>query len=131
MRQWYPILITFLFTALALVFKLLSRRDRDPSPFRNDLYIAQSLSMGSVSALAVYLIKSILNNNPSAGLVCAFLLIGYILMTGLLACVDRWIAWEEVDGRSRRKLTIGIIVPDLVGVSGYLVVFFFAKYKNL
>jgi hypothetical protein len=131
MRDWYPVLITFLFTALSMVFKLLSRRDKDPAPFRNDLYIAQSLSMGSVSALAVYLIKAILNNNSSAALICTLLLIGYILMTGILACLDRWAAWEDVGGKFQRKVALGIVIPDLLGVFGYFVVFFFAKTRNL
>jgi hypothetical protein len=131
MRDWYPVLITFLFTALSVVFKLLSRRDKDPAPLRNDLYIAQSLAMGSVSALAVYLIKAILNNNPTAGLSCTLLLIGYIVMIGILVCLERWAAWEDVDGKFRRKVALGIVIPDLLGVFGYFIVFFSAKTWNL
>ena len=131
MRDWYPVLITFLFTALSMVFKLLSRSDKDPAPLRNDLYIAQSLSMGSVSALAVYLIKAILNNNSGAGLTCTLLLLGYILLTGLLVCLDRWAAWQDVGGKFQRKVVLGIVIPDLLGVFGYFVVFFFSKTRNL
>ena len=130
MREWYPVIVTFAFTTLSVVFRLLSRRDGDLSPKRNDLYIAQSLSMGSVSALAVYLFKSVLSNHP-ASLYCAGLLFGFIVMTGILACVDRWMAWEDHGGVFRRKVAAGIIIPDLMGIAGYFVVFFFAKTWGL
>lgn len=128
MRESYPIIITVVFTALSVVFKLLSRRDKDSAPLRNDFYVAQSLFMGSVSALAVYLVKSILGRNSDAGLSCALLLFVYILVTGILACLDRWYAWEEKSaGVFHRRWALGILLPNLLGAGGYFAVFFLAK----
>lgn len=131
MREWYPIIITSVFTALAVTFKLLSRRDGDISPFRNDFYIAQALFMGSVSALAVYLVKSIISGNSEAALACSLLLFLYILVSAALACLDRWFAWESSGGIFRRKWPLGIWVPNLLGAFGYFAVFFFAKSRHL
>ena len=74
MREWYPIIITSVFTALSVFLKWLSRRDGDTAPLHNDFYVAQSLFMGSVSALAVYLIKSILagNSDPVSHVLSSF-----------------------------------------------------------
>jgi len=37
----------------------------------------------------------------------------------------------EKDGKFQRAKVVGILLPDLVGVFGYFVVFFFAKTQNL
>ena len=131
LRQFYPLLATLTFTVLSVIFRLLSRRDGDTSFLGNDFYVAQSLTMGSVSALAVYLFKSILQNNP-ASLYCLALLGGYRVLTGVLACFDRWTAWKAAAGGTfRRKVAVGILIPDVVGVAAYVIVFFFARIWGL
>src|SRR5229473_2353320 len=131
MREWYPIIITSVFTALSVFLKWLSRRDGDTSPFRNDFYVAQSLFMGSLSALAVYLIKSILAGNSDAGLSCSLLLLLYILVLVALAFLDRYFAWDTAPATPQRKWPLGVFVPNLLGVAGYFTVFFFDKSRHL
>jgi hypothetical protein len=99
--------------------------------FRNDFYIAQPLFMGSVSALAVYLIKSILSGNSDAGLSCSLLLMLYILILVALAFLDRYFAWDTTLATPQRKWPLGIYVPNLLGVAGYFTGFLFAKSKHL
>ncbi len=131
MREWYPIIITSVFTALSVFLKWLSRRDGDTAPLHNDFYVAQSLFMGSVSALAVYLIKSILAGNSDSGLSCSLLLLLYILILVALAFLDRYFAWDTTGAAPRRKWPLGVVVPNLLGIAGYFAVFFFAKSRHL
>jgi len=131
MREWYPIIITSVFTTLSVFLKWLSRRDGDKAPFRNDFYVAQSLFLGSLSALAVYLVKSILAGNSEAGLSCSLLLLVYILILMALAFLDRYFAWDTNPEIPQRKWPLGVFVPNLLGVAGYFTIFFFAKSRHL
>jgi hypothetical protein len=50
--------------------------------------------------------------------------ITYIPLIAGLARLDRWTAWNDVGGTFQRKMALGIVVRDLVGVFGYFIVFF-------
>jgi hypothetical protein len=49
----------------------------------------------------------------------------------MLGSLDRWAAWEDVGGKFQRKVALGIVIPDVLGVFAYFVVFFFLKTRNL
>ena len=131
MREWYPLFITFVFTTFAVLMKALSRRDGDKSPKRNDAYVAQSLVLGSLSALSVYLVKANLAGKADQVNDCFGLLLVYILILVALALLDRYVAWEPVGASYQRRLALGILVPNIAGVAAYFMVFLFAKSRNL
>jgi hypothetical protein len=58
MNENYTIVVPFIFAVISVVVKVLSRRDDDTSPKRNDLYVGQSLMLGAMSASLAFTITA-------------------------------------------------------------------------
>ncbi len=110
--------------------KWLSRRDGDTAPLRNDLYVAQSFLAGSLSTLALYLFRGIVNRHPSA-VDCFGMLMFYVVVFVGLAVIDRYYGWTKTNSNHQRHWAYGILLPNVVGALCYIGVFVFAKMENL
>lgn len=58
LQENYTIIIPLVFAIISTFVKLLSRRDGDPSPKRNDTCIGQSMMLGALSASLVFAISA-------------------------------------------------------------------------
>jgi len=132
--RWYPVIFPIAFAVISVIVKLLSRRNDDDSPHRNDCYIGQSLVLGSLSASLVYLIRAILANKDWLALETIVLSGGLLLLMLVLAYLDRYFAWEEAPpplSGYQRELVWGIMVPNVTGMMAFFTVFIFSKLRGL
>ena len=58
LQEYYTIIIPILFAIISVLVKLLSRRDSDSSPKRNDTCIGQSMMLGALSASLIFVVNA-------------------------------------------------------------------------
>lgn len=147
MEKWHPLVISVVFSLIAIVAKLLSRRDGDASPKRNDCYVGQAQVLGAMSAATVYLVKAVflvktahLETHVKTAVNLVIISVVLLLLVLTMAVVDRYFAWttDQVAGPGgvettvyRRTVPVGILVPNSLGFLCFTLVFLFAKYHSL
>jgi len=131
-QDLHPLIVPLVFAVMSVGIALLSRRGNDPSPIRNELYVGRGLFLGSLSASFVYLIRALIAGKSDDGLACTWVILVLFSLIVLMACVDRYYAWEEYKkGRFQRKLLAGVWAPNVLSMVVFAAVFMFGRSRAL
>jgi hypothetical protein len=135
----YPLALALGFTVLAVLFKLISRREGDTTTPRNEFYVCQSLLLASISGSFGLMIRLSLASLPvgvpvteAPAVRCILQAIGYLCALTAMSYIDRRHAWRPTtSGGYVRKMFMGLVLPNIVGVAGIFNYFNFARTYGL
>jgi hypothetical protein len=141
---WYEVGFGVLFAALTVPVNFLARREGDPTPLLNELYIAEPLILAAISASFVYVVRALISEPPRSFEGLRFAAIGAVcfLILLVMACLDRYgdeLMWETVSTRHegqeikvyRRKWSQAVLVPNVVGMIALVGVLSFGRSLKL
>jgi len=132
---WHPPLTTVLCTGIGIFGKLLSRRNNDTSPERNDVYIGQPLMLASISATSLFVVKCLSLAKFEEGVILLLFALLYVFLFVVLAYIDKRLAWRSVRLNEvdvyERKFWWGILIPNAAGMSCLYIVFLYAHVQNI
>lgn len=137
LREYYTLYVPVAFALLSAFVKLASRRQNDKSPHRNDLCIGHSMVLGSIAAALAVAVNALLQMqgqtsiaipriiNLSVG--CIGISVICMLLAFMLAYIDRYHAWKVENEIDQRKLGMGLIFPNIVGLTSFVLVFLYTR----
>jgi hypothetical protein len=132
---WHPPITTVLCTGLGVFGKLLSRRNSDTSPERNDVYMGQPLMLASVSATSLFVVKCLSLAKFQEGVSLLLIALLYIVFFVVLVYIDKKLAWRSVRLNEvdvfERKFWWGILIPNAVGMGCLYTVFVYAHAQKI
>lgn len=133
--SWQPPITTVLCTGLGVMGKLLSRRHEDPSPEKNDFYVAQPLMLASISASSLFVVKCLGPSKSEEGITLLLLALLYVFFFLVLMYIDKRHAWRFVRRNTvdvfERKFWWGILIPNAFGMVCLYSVFYYARIRNI
>src|SRR5207245_6689402 len=108
------------------------------SPHRNDLCVGPSLVLAAIAASLAFSVNAlILLQNELAvqttaqilnvAINCIGLAVICLLLAFVLAYIDRYHAWEFANEINQRTWAWGLIVPNVIGLMSFVLVFMYTK----
>jgi hypothetical protein len=105
------LLVPLGFACVGMLAKLLSRPDGTPSPIRDDFAVGISMMLMTFSTIVADLLSAARALAPPA-LSSVVWLVGVVILLFALLSFERYFFWEVAPGGKRRRLLVGIVLPD-------------------
>jgi hypothetical protein len=112
-----PFTLALIFVGTGIGAKFASRRDRDPSPKINDLSVSTTICLMTLSKIASDTFSAAHNVNVAWSIGLGALLWSIVW--------DRFFSWIVGSRPPKKKLWLGIIIPDIVAVGALFLYFVF------